>query len=138
MLVNSIEFQVELGDTDAEGIVFYPKFFRWFDRSTHALLNKLGLQHRQLLGHYHCAQPVIDCGCHFVKAVRNEDHIKIESQITEIESRTFRIEHRVFCDRELVASGFELRCWVKTDEEGENGKLKVVPIPQEIAAKLGS
>jgi acyl-CoA thioesterase FadM len=33
-----IVLPVEWGDTDAAGIVFYPNYYRWFDRAAHALL----------------------------------------------------------------------------------------------------
>lgn len=43
MLDFSTDIQVSFGDCDPAGIVYYPNFFRWIDRTFHALLReKLG------------------------------------------------------------------------------------------------
>ncbi len=35
MLKNVHRIRVEWGDCDPAGIVFYPRYFEWFDRCTH-------------------------------------------------------------------------------------------------------
>ncbi len=42
------EVEVEWGDCDPAGIVFYPNFYAWFDASSHALLDALGFSHALL------------------------------------------------------------------------------------------
>jgi acyl-CoA thioester hydrolase len=136
MIANCIEFPVEFGETDTAGIVFYPNYFRWFDRATHTLLNITGLTHRELLEKYHYAQPVIECGCQFVRPLRYNDPVKIESRLVEVREHLFRVEHVVYSRDCLVGSGYEVRAWIKTDETDEQGRLKVISIPPDMAEKL--
>jgi acyl-CoA thioesterase FadM len=35
-------FQVQWGDTDAAGIVFYRNFYKWMDEATHHFFAELG------------------------------------------------------------------------------------------------
>jgi acyl-CoA thioester hydrolase len=133
---SNIEFEIEFGETDAAGVVFYPNYFRWFDRATHHLLATLGWPQNVLLDDFHLSQPVIDCGCTFTKPLRYGDIVRIETSIVNVGETTFKVEQHIFHDNELVGSGFETRVWVKTNEAGSDGRLKVVPIPDVIAEKF--
>jgi acyl-CoA thioester hydrolase len=138
MITNIIEFQVEFGETDTAGIVFYPNYFRWFDRATHTWLNTIGLEHSELIEKYHYAQPVTECGCQFVRPLRYNDPVKIETRLIELKESLFRIEHLVYSRGQLVGSGYEVRVWITTDVMDEQGRLKMVTIPAEMAEKLKS
>lgn len=136
MPTSNIEFEIEFGESDVAGIVFYPNYFRWFDRATHHFLETIGWPHPVLLEDFHYAQPVIDCGCTFIRPLCYGDTVRIETSIKEVGETTFKAEHHVFHNKELVGSGFETRVWVKTNEAGNDGHLKVVPIPAVIAEKF--
>lgn len=136
MAKNIIEFSVEWGESDTAGIVFYPNYFRWFDRATHTLLKSIGLPVTELQEKYNFAQPIIDTGCRFFSPLRYDDDVRIESVVVEVRERTFRIEHKVYKGETLVGNGFEARAWIRTDQIGEDGKLKAVAIPPGIVEKL--
>ncbi|NWJ98291.1 MAG: acyl-CoA thioesterase [Chloroflexi bacterium] len=127
---------VELGETDAAGVVFYPNYFRWFDRATHNFLGAIGLPQRELLEEFQLTQPIIDCGCKFVGPLHYDDKVRIETKITDLNDCMFRLDHVVYREDVLVGSGFEVRIWVKTDERGADGKLLAVTIPPVIAERL--
>lgn len=133
---STIEVEIEFGETDAAGIVFYPNYFRWFDHGTHHLLGTIGLPHTELLEKFRYAQPVIDCGCIFTRPLRYGDKVQIETIISEVNETTFKLNQLVFRNYELVGSGYETRTWVKIDETGPDGRLKVIPIPPDMAEKL--
>lgn len=134
MAKNVTQFRIEWGETDAAAIVFYPNYFRWFDRATHELFRSIGLPMSEL-NTKGFAQPLVEVGCRFINPLRYDDEIRLESTVVEIKERTFRVEHKLFKGETLVGQGFELRAWIKLDE-GDDGKLKAVPIPPEIAKKL--
>jgi acyl-CoA thioester hydrolase len=133
---NSIEFEIEFGETDTAGRVFYPNYFRWFDRGTHLLLGTIGCPHTELLEKFHYAQPVIDCGCKVIRPLYYGDKVRLETSVSEVNESTFKVEHLVFRNNELAGTGFELRVWVKTAEGGSDGRLKVISIPTGIVEKL--
>ncbi len=133
MAKNVMEFTIEWGETDAAGIVFYPNYFRWFDRATHALFKAIGLPIAELTSQHGFAHPIVDVGCRFASPLRYDDTVRLETTVVEVRERTFKLEHKVFKGETLSASGYELRAWVKN--EG-NGKIKAVSIPLEMAEKL--
>ena len=133
MAKNVMEFTIEWGETDAAGIVFHPNYFRWFDLATHALFKAIGLPIAELTTQYGFAHPIVDVGCRFSSPLCYDDAVRLETTVVEVRGRTFRLEHKVFKGEILSASGYELRAWVKKDNEG---KIKAVSIPPGIAEKL--
>jgi acyl-CoA thioester hydrolase len=138
MKTSTIEFQVELEDTDAEGIVFYPRYFSWFDRATKALLKSIGLSHSQLLNQYHYTQPVTECGCQFIHTLHYDNPVRITTNIMEVQERYFKLRHVVYSGDLMVGSGYEIRAWVRIDQPDQDKRFVVVPIPDEIISKLSA
>lgn len=136
MSKNIIQHRVEWGETDAAGIVFNPNYYRWFDNATHALFRAIDLPLRELQEKHHFAPPLMESGCKFLAPIYYDDELKLESEVVEVRTRTFKVEHRLYRGVDLVGLGFEVRAWIKLDEPGEDGKLKAVPIPEEMAARL--
>ena len=136
MATNIYEFKVELGETDSVGLVYYPNYFRWFDRATRDCLRVTGLSPKEMLGKFHFEQPVVDCGCNFYAPLRYDDPVRIETVVTEVEHKTFRLEHNVYSEGNLVASGYEVRTWIEIDNPLEEGKLNSVDIPRFFAEIL--
>ena len=44
MVSNALTVKVRWSEADPAGIVFYPRFFEWFDLGTEALFDSLGLR----------------------------------------------------------------------------------------------
>ncbi len=136
-MVNNVrEFKVELGETDSAGLVYYPNYFRWFDRATRDWLRVTGLTPKEMLGKFHFEQPVVDCGCHFYGPLRYDDSVRIETAVTLVEHKTFRLEHNVYSEGNLIASAYEVRTWIEIDNPFEEGKLNSVDIPRFFAEIL--
>ena len=133
MAKNITEFNIEWGETDAAGIVFYPNYFRWFDRATHTLFKSIGLPISELTTKYGYAHPIVDSGCRFFSPLRYDDQVRLETTVVEVRERTFKLEHQVFKQDQLVGSGYEVRAWVKNEGEG---KIKAIPIPPDMSEKL--
>jgi YbgC/YbaW family acyl-CoA thioester hydrolase len=126
-------YRVAFGDSDAVGVVFYPNYYRWFDRMTHELFRSIG---HPLTGFMPTSQaPVVaEAGCRFQAATRYDDILGLTATVTEVHTRSFRVEHEVRRSGDLVASGFEVRIWVVI----EDGIATAVPIPNEVAERLRS
>ena len=135
MFKNTIQFRVEWGETDTAGIIFYPNYYRWFDRGTHELFRAAGMPISQLLQEGY-AQPIIECGCRFAEPLYYDDLVTLESSISEVRNRTFRLEHTVRRGEIVTGSGFEVRAWIKLGEKDANGRLAAIAIPTEYAEKL--
>ena len=52
MLVNKRNIQIEWGDCDPLGIVYFPRYFEFFDACTDALFERAGLRKQEMLEKY--------------------------------------------------------------------------------------
>jgi acyl-CoA thioester hydrolase len=132
---NIIQYHVQWGDTDAAGIVFYPNYFRWFDHATLDFLRSLGLPLEKLKADYQAVVPIIEAGCRFQKPLRYHDLLTIETMVTEVRTRSFRLEHRVLCGEEMAGLGYEVRGLARIPGDGD-GKLELVVLPEDMRALL--
>lgn len=130
------EVEVQWGHCDPAGIVFYPNFYAWFDEASHKLMDAAGINHRALgerFGIVGCG--LIDTGATFRSPARDGDVLRFESSISEMTSRTFRVEHRVFCGQTLVCEGYEVRGCFAADESKAGG-IVAIPVPDEMRRAL--
>jgi 4-hydroxybenzoyl-CoA thioesterase len=124
------------GDVDAAGIVFYPRFFEWYDLATEALFDALGLPWPALfLAEGIVGVPIVESGSRFVSPVRYGDTLDIRAVVAWVKDKTFRMEHELSIDGRLCASGFEVRAWVKQPTT-PGGRLEAQAIPEAIARRL--
>jgi len=80
------------------------------------------------------AVPIIECHGRFHRPVLYDDELRIISQIGEVRSRAFRVEHAVWRGEELVGQGYEVRIWVRL--EPGSGRLEPETIPAEVRALI--
>lgn len=124
-------YRVPFGDTDAAGIVFYPNYFRWFDRMTHELFRSLG---QELLrwGQSKQGPVIVETGCHPTAPVRYDEIVKLEAGIAEVREKSFRIEHRISRDEHVTTTGYEVRVWASLDGDS----IQAIPLPDELKRAL--
>lgn len=122
---------VEWGDCDDAGIVFYPKFFYWFDCTWQAMLRSHNLNQRKIRSQYGAVTPLVDVGATFRSPATYDDVITIQAEITEWASRRLRVEYAITCKDRLIATGFEVRAWAMPLPEGG---LKGAAIPVDFRA----
>jgi 4-hydroxybenzoyl-CoA thioesterase len=137
MLTNIREVEIEWGDCDAAGIVFYPRYFAMFDASTAYLLEKaLGMKKIAWTRKYGIVGiPIVDTGAKFIIPSRYGDVITIETRCAVVRRSSFDVEHRVLKDGLLAIEGRETRVWTGRDP-GDPERIKAVPIPGEVAGAL--
>jgi 4-hydroxybenzoyl-CoA thioesterase len=128
--------QVRWSDADPAGIVFYPRFFQWFDLGCETLFAALGLPWPETFLKYDVVGvPIVESGSRFVSPARYGDVLAVHSTVAWVRNKTFRMEHTVSVGDRLCASGFEVRAWVaRPHVPGE--RLHAKPIPDEVARKL--
>jgi 4-hydroxybenzoyl-CoA thioesterase len=135
-VANALAVKVRWSEADPAGIVFYPRFFEWFDLGTEALFESLGLPWRELFpASQIVGVPIVETGARFASPVRYGDEVRIETTVSEVREKTFRVEHEVSVGGRPCASGFEVRAWVARPESS-GGALAARPIPAGVAARL--
>ncbi|MCI0548037.1 MAG: acyl-CoA thioesterase [Candidatus Rokubacteria bacterium] len=128
--------RVRWSEADPAGIVFYPRFFEWFDIATDALFAALGQPWPRLFPAYGLVGvPIVESGARFGSPVRYGDQVAIRSTVVEVREKTFRVEHEVSVDGRRCATGFEVRAWVPAPPT-PGGRVSAGAIPEEIARLL--
>ena len=136
MVSNALTVKVRWSEADPAGIVFYPRFFEWFDLGTEALFEALGLPWRELFpAERIVGVPIVETGARFASPVRYGDLVRIETTVSEVREKTFRVEHEVSVAGRPCATGFEVRAWVARPES-PGGALAAKPIPARVVARL--
>lgn len=138
MLTNLREVEIEWGHCDAAGIVFYPRYFEYFDASTARLFERaLGEKKIAWTERYGIVGiPMVDTSARFHVPSRYGDVVTIETRVAGLKRASFRIEHRVFREGgALAVEGFETRVWTGLDP-ADPKRIKAKPIPPEVIARL--
>lgn len=135
MLKNIRRVRIEWGDCDPAGIVFYPRYFEWFDSSTHHLFEAAtGLIKKTMLETYNGAGiALLEARAEFKVASHYGEDLDIESEVVEFRRSSFFVEHRVTKNGQPMLKGFETRLWTVRDPTNPS-RLKSGSMPAEIIA----
>lgn len=129
-------FVVDFADCDPAKIVFYPRYFEWFDRGSERLFRDRGLPwhimwpERDLVG-----LPIVDAHAKFIAPSRMGDEITVESWVDEWRGKTFVMKHQVINNGVTTVEGHEIRVWAKRDEGSPRG-MRAESVPQDIIDTL--
>jgi 4-hydroxybenzoyl-CoA thioesterase len=136
MLVHKRNIHIEWGDCDPLGIVYFPRYFEFFDACTNALFERAGLPKQEMLRKYAIGGiPLVESRARFLLSSSFGDTVVVESNITEWGKASFSVYHRLFKGEELAVEGFEKRVWV-VHAPGEKNKIKSQAIPREVVEKF--
>ena len=132
MLSNRREIHVEWGDCDPAGIVYFPRFFEYFDACTSALFEKAGFRKAEMMQHYGLLGiPMIDTRAQFYAPASFGEVVVVETRITVWGRSSFQVEHKLYKGDLLAAEGSEKRVWTVRDSRSANG-IRSESIPQEV------
>jgi len=123
---------VEWGECDPGGIVYFPRYFEWFDAGTATLFEDAGLPKAVMLPRFGCAGiPVVELRTRFLKPSTYGDRVTVESSVTAWRRSSFNLEHRLLRGGELAVEAFVTRVWTV---RAADGSLKSGAIPAEVLA----
>lgn len=128
---------VSWGDCDAAGVVFYPRYYAWFDASTHAMLDAVGLDHHRLRRDFGAlGTPLVRAEADFRSSATFGDALTAECWIEKLGTRSFTVAHRLRLGDRIVVEGREVRVWAEAGSAG-GPPMRVKAIPPEIRVVLG-
>ncbi len=120
-----VEIQVSFGHCDAAGIVFYPNFFRWFDRCFHTYLLHHHAGHAavcQKLGARGIGLMKVDAS--FRSPALDGDVLILEMVVADWHERSVRLNYTGRVDGRVVVQGEELRGVFVPD----GARIKAAPV----------
>ena len=122
----STEFTITWGDCDPAGIVFYPRFYYWFDTTFQRWLQANKLSQAILQTRYGIiGTGAIDTGATFRSPLQDGDVMQVDASISQWSSKSFRVDYQCQSNGALTAEGFEVRGWFKHID----GRLRSDVIP---------
>ena len=136
MLSNRKEIQVEWGDCDPAGIVYFPRFFEYFDASTNALFEKAGFKKAEMLKQFGLVGiPLVEARAEFYAPASFGETVTVETRIVEWGKSSFQVEHRLYKGGVLAAQGREKRVWAVPDAQAAKG-MRGSAIPEEVKKRF--
>jgi 4-hydroxybenzoyl-CoA thioesterase len=136
MLTNRKKIHLEWGDCDPAGIVYYPRYFAYFDNCTAALFEAVGLPKHEMLKTYGIVGiPMVDTRARFIAPSRFGDEVLVESTVSEWRRSSFDVQHKLFKGEVLAVECFETRVWAaRSDSDAD--KIESRAIPREVIEKF--
>jgi 4-hydroxybenzoyl-CoA thioesterase len=135
MFSNTTEIEVQFGDCDPAGIVYYPNYFRYCDDATAALFAAaLKRPKRNWLADYAIAGiPMVDTGARFVAPSTFGDRLQIHSAISDLGRTSFGVLHTFSKDGNIIVEANEKRVWVVRDAAGG---IRAAALPDDVRRAL--
>jgi 4-hydroxybenzoyl-CoA thioesterase len=129
--------EIEWGQCDSAGIVYYPQYLSMFDWSTAKLMqNALGMTKRAMLNRFDCGGiPVLKTETLFRVPCCFGEIVDITSTLLEIGTSSFRLRHVLTKNDVVCVENTQTRVWVGR-AQGDPSKIKSVPIPRDVTKCL--
>ena len=125
--------QLQWGECDPAGIIFYPTYFRWIDAASWSLFDAVGYSPKWMRAH-HMAMPLVSAECQFLFPAENGDRCEVRSRITRFGGKSFVVAHEMVREDGIaLAKGAETRVWGRY-ASGLGSPLKSERIPDEVKA----
>lgn len=138
VFVNRREVRIEWGDCDPANIVFYPRYFAFFDASTAYLFEAVGLPKAQMVKAYDIAGiPIVDTSAKFFIPSRFGDRVVIETYVKEWRRSSFSVSHTLLRGDAVAIQAQEVRVWAGKDPDQPEG-IRARAIPQEVIGRFAA
>ena len=136
MRVHRKQIHVEWGDCDPAGIVYFPRYFEYFDACTNALFESAGLPKPELLRTYGIIGiPLVEAHARYIAPSSFGDTVLVETCITEWKNSSFSVQHKLYRGEILAVEATEVRVWtVRTGNDPK--RIESRPIPREVIERF--
>ena len=124
---------VQFGDCDPAGIVFFPNFSRWMDEASLAFFMACGVppwrelvKTRGIIG-----TPLLEIHTKFMRPATYGETIHIHTTVEDWSAKTFRHRHVVKRGDTVLCEGTEVRAFCIRDPDNTE-RIKAIPVPEDI------
>ena len=129
------DIQVNFGDCDPAGIVFFPNFSRWMDAASLNFFVACGVpiwselvKTTGIIG-----TPVLEISVKYASPAKYGETIRISTHIAEWRDKVFVQKHVVTRGDTLLCEGTDVRAFVIKHPNDPN-RIKAIPVPADIKA----
>ena len=105
MIAHSYKIKIYYKDIDQMGIVYYSRYFEFFESARTELLSSIGIAVKDIEKN-DIFLPVVKATCDYRKSAKFEDELIIISSISEIPTARLNIDYEVLAhDKSVIANG---------------------------------
>ena len=105
MISHTFKTKIYYKDIDQMGIVYYSRYFEFFESARTELLSSIGIAVKDIENN-DVFLPVISATCNYLKSAKFEDELSIISSISEIPTARLIINYKVIAiDKSVLANG---------------------------------
>jgi 4-hydroxybenzoyl-CoA thioesterase len=124
---------VQFGDCDPAGIVFFPNFSRWMDEASLAFFVACGVPTwRELVKTTGIiGTPLLEIHTRFMRPATYGETITVHTTVEEWAIKTFRHRHVIKRGDTVLCEGTETRAFCIRDP-ADPERIKSIPIPDDI------
>lgn len=126
---------VQFGDCDPAGIVFFPNFNRWMDEASLAFFMACGIppwrelvKTRGIIG-----TPLLEIHTRFLRPATYGEALEIHTTVEHWAVRTFRHRHVVKRGCTVLCEGTEVRAFCIRDPDNPD-RIRSIAVPEDIKA----
>ncbi len=134
-MAHTIIYNVEInfGDCDPAGIVFFPNYSKWMDAASLNFFMKNGVPiwHELTKINGIIGTPLLEINSKFMMSATYGEKIQIHTCVKEWRDKVFIQEHIVKRDSDILCIGLETRAFCTKHPE-DSRKIKIVPVPKDI------
>ncbi len=113
MIAAETQIRVRYADTDQMKMVYYAKYFEYFEQGRADLLRTIGLPYPDIeaMGIY---LPVIEAHTNYFKPARYDELLIVKTMVNEMPSARIRIEYQMHNSetKDLLAEGYSVHSFV--------------------------
>jgi len=113
MIASETMIRVRYADTDQMKMVYYAKFFEYFEQGRSDLLRNIGMSYPEIerLGYF---LPVIEAHAHYLRSARYDDLLTVKTILKEQPQVRVRIEYEIYNEHaELLAEGYTVHSFIQ-------------------------
>ena len=113
MYQTELKYRVLYAHTDKLGVVYYGKYFEYFEAGRSDMLRKLGYPYKEL-ERENISLPVIESHCQYLSSAKYDDVLIIKSFLKKLPTVRIKIEYEIFLSDNLVVTGYTMHAFVNS------------------------
>ncbi len=113
MIESKIKIRVSYADTDQMGIVYYARYFEYFERGRNELLRELGFPYSKLENRG-IMLPVIEAHCEYKRGAKYDDIIVVKTSLKKPPGARMRMDYEILDEeeKEIITKGYTIHSFV--------------------------
>lgn len=113
MFEHCYQLRVRYKDIDYLGVVYYSRYFEYFEAARDEMMRSLGLPYSEFEQRGY-AMPVVEAQCYYHRGARFDDDLIVFSRITEMPHSRLKIDYEICTlDTQVkIVSGYTIHAFI--------------------------